>query len=138
MLLRVRVSLLEGRDIMPQFRLTQKYAKDARISALSDPLTVVSPLDDWFIDVMRVNRKKIAMVTHAQSTFTLLIPYTKVGGAIAIPSNIGILLKEFLCKHNLSKWVGHLNKLFSEPIRFCKTGDRKILGHMNDFKRCVE
>jgi hypothetical protein len=65
---------------MPQFRLTQKYAKDCRINTLLEPQPVVHPLDDWFIDVMRVHRKKIAMVTHAQSTFTLFIPYAEIGG----------------------------------------------------------
>lgn len=88
---------------MPQFRLTQKYAKDCRISALSDPQPVNHPLDDWFIDVIRVNRKKIAMATHAQSTFTLFIPYAEVGGAAAIPDCIGNLLKEFLYHHDLPK-----------------------------------
>jgi hypothetical protein len=123
---------------MPQFRLTQKYAKDCHISILSDPQPVIHPLDDWFIDVIRVKRKKIAMATHAQSTFTFFIPYAEVGGATAIPDCIGILLKEFLYDHDLSEWAEQVEALFAETTKFCKTVDRKILGHMNDFKRGVD
>ena len=123
---------------MPQFRLTQKYAKDCRIGVLPDPRPALHPLDDWFIDVIRVNRKKIAMATHAQSTFTLFIPYAGMGGAAAVPEAIGIQLKEFLSHHNLLEWVEQVSVLFSETVTFSKTADRRILGHMNDFKWCVK
>jgi len=122
---------------MPQFRLTHKYAKDCQISTLSQPQAINHPLDDWFIDIIRINRKKIAIATHAQSTFTLFIPYAEVGGAKEIPENIGILLKIFLQNHGLSEWSKQVEILFSEPITFCKTVDKKILGHMNDFKWCA-
>ncbi len=65
------------------------------------------------------------------------IPYAEVGGATAIPKYIGILLKEFLCVHNLSEWAKQVDVLFSGTVNFCKTIDRKIIGHMNDFKRCA-
>lgn len=122
---------------MPQFRLTQKYAKDCHVSVLSDPQPIEHPLDDWFIDVIRVNRKKIAVATHAKSAFSLFIPYAEAGSAVAIPEGIGILLKEFLCFHDLLEWAEQIDVLFSGTVRFCKTIDRKILGHMNDFKRCI-
>lgn len=123
---------------MVQFRLTQKYAKDCRVSVLSEPKAVTHPLDDWFIDVIRVHRKKIAMVTHAQSAFTCFIPYAEAGGAVAIPEGIGMLLKKFLSDYNLSKWEEQVDELFSKTATFCKTMDRKILGYMNNFKQCVE
>lgn len=82
---------------MPQFRLTQKYAKDYKIKELSEPAVIAHPLDDWFIDVIRANRKKIAMVTHAQSTLTFFIPYSEAGGAIFIPKHIVFRLRNFYC-----------------------------------------
>lgn len=123
---------------MPQFRLTQKYAKDCHMTILAEPEPVDHPLDDWFVDVMRVDRKKIAMVTHAQSTFTFLIPYAEVKKATAVPEYMSRLLVKFLQEQNLSQWVEQAALLFSGSKRFCKTADRKILAHMNDFKRCVD
>lgn len=123
---------------MPQFRLTEKYAKDCRINNLSAPQSALHLLDDWFIDVIRVNRKKVAMATHAQSAFTFLIPYAEIGGAVAIPEGIGILLKELLYENDLSAWAEQVDRLFYEPAIFCKTVNRSILGHMNDFSRLVK
>ncbi len=120
-----------------QFRITQKYASDCKIDNLSLPCDTLSPLDDWFIDMFRIHRKKIAMITHAKSTYTFFIPYAAVGGAKAIPECVSVLIEKFLYRENLSHHIDELRRLSNENPVFCKTVDRKILGHMNDFKRCA-
>ncbi|MBJ15937.1 MAG: hypothetical protein CMF38_04820 [Legionellaceae bacterium] len=120
-----------------QYRLTKKFAVDCRIESLSTPCNTMSPLDDWFIDVFRVNRKKVAMVTHAISTYTFFVPYAEVGGARMIPGHINKLLTDFLYRENFTQHLDELERLAKSNIVYCKTVDRKILGHMNDFKRCV-
>ena len=121
-----------------QFRLTKKFAKDIKISQLREPIDTISPLDDWFIDVIRVSRKKVAMVTHAKSTYTFFIPYELAGGAKAIPEAIIVSLRYLLHRHDVTGYSESIDALMtSEPI-FCKTVDRKILGHMNDYKRCSD
>ena len=77
------------------------------------------------------------MVTHAKSTYTFFIPYAEVGGAKAIPDCINVLLSEFLYREDLIQHLDQFNHLSRNGFNFCKTIDRKILGHMNDFKRCV-
>lgn len=123
---------------MAQFRLTQKYANDMSVKKLDEPPVTTHPLDDWLIDVIRIHRKKVAMVTHVQSFFTFLIPYGEVGGALAVPQAIGTLLQQFLCEHAMAKWIPAVEKLFSDEAHFYKTSHRKVLGHMNDFKRYIE
>lgn len=120
-----------------QYRLTKKFAVDCRIESLSIPCNTLSPLDDWFIDVFRVNRKKVAMVTHAISTYTFFVPYAEVGGAKMIPGHINKLVMDFLYREDLTHHLGELERLAKSDIVYCKTVDRNILGHMNDFKRCV-
>lgn len=109
-----------------------------KVSKLGSPILSTSILDDWFVDIIRVQRKKVAMVTHAKSLLTFLLPYEKVGGAKSIPDAIVILLKNFLKEHELDVSEEQINKIFSSPHVFCKTDNRKVLGHMNDFKRCIE
>jgi len=120
-----------------QCRVTKKYAIDCRIENLPLPCNTLSPLDDWFIDVFRINRKKIAMITHAKSTYTFFVPYSEVGGAKAVPGHINKLLTEFLCRENLIQHLDELKRITTGDFVYCKTVDRKILGHMNDFKRCA-
>lgn len=123
---------------MPLFRLTQKFATDCKANRLVEPIVTSHPLDDWFIDRMIVDRKKIAMITHAKSTFTFFIPYADAGGAKGIIDYLKIQLKTLFQRNSLTTLALEVENLFSEELMFAKTVDRKILGHMNDFKRCAE
>jgi hypothetical protein len=123
---------------MPQFRLTQKFATDCKIKRLIEPVVTAHSLDDWFIDRMIVDRKKIAMITHAKSTFTFFIPYNEASGAKNITAYFKNQLKELFQSNLLPALALEVNKLFADEHTFAKTADRKILGHMNNFKRCAE
>lgn len=123
---------------MPQFRLTQKFATDCKIKQLIEPVVTAHPLDDWFIDRMIVNRKKIAMITHAKSTFTFFTPYADAGGAKEMIPYFANQLKDFFQRNLLPTMALEVDKLFAEAVTFTKTVDKKILGHMNDFRRCSE
>ena len=129
---------MERSSVMAQFRLTKKFATDIRATKLAQPNPVSRILDDWFIDVIRVQRKKVAMATHAKSLLTFLLPYEEVGGAKSVPDGVGVLLDMFLRENDLDVGEGQVEKIFSEPPTFCKTDNRKVLGHMNDFKNCVQ
>lgn len=119
---------------MPQFRLTQKFSTDCKIKKLLMPAVTSHPLDDWFIDRIIVDRKKIAMIVHAKTIFCFLIPYAEVGGAKNIPEYFKARLKELFQRDALPELVLEVDKLFSESTSFTKTVDKKVLGHMNDFK----
>ena len=123
---------------MPQFRLTKKFATDLKITQLHEPENLLPILDDWVIDVIRIQRKKVAMITHVNSLLTFLIPYSHVGGAANIPECIAVLLNEFIYNHDLLEFDLQIQTLFKQPIVFCKTANRKTLGHMNDFKYIIE
>lgn len=123
---------------MPQFRLTQKFATDCKVKRLLEPVITTHPLDDWLIDRMIVDRKKIAMITHAKSTFTFFIPYADAGSAKGMIAYFKNQLKELFQQNSLTALALEVEKLFAEEPTFTKTVDRKILGHMNDFKRCAQ
>ena len=123
---------------MVQFRVTKKFAKDCKINNLKNPEQESLIFDDWVIDVFRVVRKKVAIVSHVQTLLTFLIPYSHVGGARGVIDRVPILLQQFLLDHNFSEYIDEMEQVFKTPPRFCKTQNRHVLGHMNDFKRCVD
>ena len=123
---------------MPQFRLTQKFATDCKIKKLAEPVTTAHPLDDWFVDRLIIDRKKVAMITHGKSTFTFFVPYADAGGAKGMITYFKNQLKELFQQNLLPELAVETEKLFAEEPSFTKTVDRKILGHMNDFRRCAE
>ena len=123
---------------MPQFRLTQKFATDRKIKQLLEPVATAHPLDDWFIDRLIIDRKKVAMITHAKSTFTFFIPYADAGGSKGIIDYFKGQLKELFQTNSLPALALEVDMLFTSELIYTKTVDRKILGHMNDFRRCSE
>ena len=123
---------------MAQFRLTRKFADDVKIKDLQAPELVTPILDDWFIDTMRVQRKKVAVATHGKSLLTFLFPYEQIGGAKSVPDCIPVLLAEFFHVNDMQINRKTLNSIFRSTNVFCKTNQRTITGHMNDFKKCID
>jgi hypothetical protein len=104
---RIAIVCVRGGNItMAQFRLTKKFAADIKVSKLESPALQTTRFDDWFIDVIRVQRKKVAMATHAKSLLTFLLPYKQVGGAKSVPNCITVSLKKFLNENDLDANLG--------------------------------
>lgn len=123
---------------MPQFRLTQKFAQDVGVENLQQPRVVTDFFDDWAIDYVIIQRKKVALITHVKSFLSFFIPYQTVSGSKNVPENIGIWLSRWLCQKNFKGVGDKVITFFKRPYTFCKTNERKLIGHMNDFKRCTK
>jgi hypothetical protein len=122
---------------MPQIRVTRKFATDLHLKVLPEPVRKASPLDDWVIDLLCISRRKVAMVTQAQTFFTFFIPYTDVAGAKNVVAGLQGKLERWLYDFGFERYIEELNRVFAEPVVYCKTQDRRMLGHINDFKRCT-
>lgn len=118
---------------MLQLRLTKKIAKDLKIITLDEPIEQDNPFNDWFINVFTVNRKKVAIFTHGSTMLSFFSLYSEIGGA----KNLFIALKLHLTKYLQQLGFYHLQaqveSIFDGAYKFCKTGDKQVLGHMNDF-----
>jgi hypothetical protein len=123
---------------MPQFRITQKFSKDLKIKILDEPSSNLTYLDDWFIDVIRIDRKKVAFITHANTLLSFLIPYSHVGGVSKVPLAIKGQLLKFVVNNKFPQYQEQIVTIFDKDIVYCKTKDRSVLGHMNDFKVFIE
>lgn len=65
---------------MPQLRLTTKMAKELKILKLKDPNNCTALYDDWYVDVVRILRKKIFIFMHIHTRIALAIPSYEIGG----------------------------------------------------------
>lgn len=122
---------------MPQFRLTKKFSIDCKVNNLSEPLAPLHPLDDWGIDRMVVDRRKVAIITHVKSAYTFFIPYADAGGAKGIVACFKMRLIKLFHDNGIDSMVKKTDRLFSGDYFFTKKVDRRLLGHMNDFRRCA-
>jgi hypothetical protein len=127
----------ENLYIMAQFRLTNKFARDLKISLDKSPTETFHPLDDWVGDVFQLGRKKVALLSQAKTFISFIFPYAEVGGAKNILEFLPIEIDEYLRDLNLESWVESTLLILNQPHVFTKTENRKVLGHMNDFKQCI-
>jgi hypothetical protein len=83
---------------MAQFRLTQQFARDLKVIIDESPDATPHPLDDWIADadVLRVERKKVAIVTHVQTLISFIFPYHAVGGAKNVLEFLPLDIEEYL------------------------------------------
>ncbi len=88
-------------------------------------------------DVFRADRKKIAILTHVQTLISFIFPYSEVGGGKNVLELLPIHHEEYLKDNDLDEFVDSMIAIFNQPHIFTKTENRKVLGHMNDFKRTV-
>ncbi|ODN41426.1 DUF6933 domain-containing protein [Piscirickettsia litoralis] len=125
---------------MPQYRVTQKFAKDLKLKALGSPAETQSIFDDWVIDMIRVGRRKVGMITHVHSFLTFFVPYSEIGGASEIHHATRLFLVNFLYEHGLDQYVRRAEQFFDTDttVRYCKTDNRKLVGHMTDLKYMAE
>ena len=122
---------------MSQFRITRKFAADCHIKSLYEPAITLFALDDWFVDCVTLNRRKYAMLTHGQTALTFMIAYSEAGGAKNIPTYFKKVLIDYFKQQNLLSLIPEVENIFRGAAMFTKTVDRKVLGHMNDFKHCA-
>lgn len=118
---------------MLQLRLTQKIAKDLKITKLESPIKQDNPFNDWFLNVFIVNRKKVAIFTHGLTKLSFFSLYGEIGGAKNLPVALQRHLTGYLTQINYAHLQTQVDNLFDGSYKFCKPIDKKVLGHMNDF-----
>jgi hypothetical protein len=123
---------------MVQFRFTNQFAKNLKISLSNSPEPTCYPLDDWIGDVFHVGRKKVAILTHAHTFISFIFPYAEVAGASNVLAILPVELEDYLRAHGFEEHIALMVEIFSHPHTFTKTSNRKALGHMNEFKKIVE
>jgi len=126
---------------MPQFRLTIKLAKDLKIELQEQPVEVVPIYDDWYVDLMRANRKKVVVFMHINTFMALAMPCTEIGGIKNMFECFPILLRDFLYDlefEDIAEQSYNYFDVSQESYTFTKTKNLTVLRFMTDFKYNLE
>lgn len=123
---------------MLQLRLTQKAAKDLKVTTLEVPVAQDNLFNDWFINVFVAKRKKVIIFTHCLTKLSFFSLYSEVGGYKNLPTALKIHLTKYLEKIGYSNLQMQIEALFDGAHKYCKTIDKKVLSHMNDFVHGVK
>lgn len=117
------------RIVAPILRCTSKVLTLLRVSA---PATVVAEPteDDWYVNLIWVDRRKCLLVTHAGTLFSVFMPNVTAAGLRPIGPPVVATIESALRAEGLP--VAAFGELGGQRVTVAKTADRRILGTMND------
>ena len=130
---------------MAQFRLTAKMASRLKITDLPQPKEQSLPFyDDWAVDLLKIRRKDVAVFMHIDTRVVLAIPLFEIGGAKylfdSLPAMIEWTINELEIR-GFEEYGCQIRDYFEPKLNklaFCKTDNRSVTTHLNQFKQILE
>lgn len=113
-------------------RLTQKLAKKIKVAPTTVESRTENPFTDWTANLFTVGRAQYIILTHSASLYSVVFPGRGINDS-------GKFIKRVLSAMGAQMEDAGYGDVFeknlaplAENIRFSKTGDRSVLGSMND------
>ncbi len=109
----------------------------APLGMCSKELVVVQPGDDdWYANLIWLDRRKCVLLVHAGTLFSVLVPDARKSGLVPVGSTVVALIHRDLQAESLP--LDRLGILDSSAIVLAKTDSRIVLGYMNEMARFSE
>ena len=102
-------------------------AKELKVDKLKYPANATVLYDDWYLDIVRILRKKIFVFMHIQTRVALAIPNYEIGSIQGLFECFPLLFREFLNQLDYGKIADEAFDFFSchkAEINFVKTDDK--------------
>jgi hypothetical protein len=116
-------------------RCTGKVLALLRVSAPAPAVGETSE-EDWYANLVWVDRRKCLLVTHAGTLFSVFVPNVTAAGLRPIGPLVVSAIETALRAEGLP--VDTLGELDAQEVTVAKTADRRILGTMNDLTVTAE
>lgn len=120
------------------FRVTQKLADKLKIAPTIALPRAADPLTDWTANLFVANRSQYIIVTNSATLYSVIFP----GRGITRPEHFIEGAYAAMIDQMLKDGCGDLFKERIVPagneVVFSKTGDRKLMGSINDLVHCAK
>ena len=116
-------------------RCTGKVLALLRVSTPATAVVETSE-EDWYANLVWVDRRKCLLVTHAGTLFSVFVPNVTAAGLRPIGPLVVSAIETALRAEGLP--VDTLGELDAQEVTVAKTADRRILGTMNDLTVTAE
>ena len=114
------------------FRVTKKLAKKIKIiPAVAQP-PHNDPFLDWTANLFMVSRWQCIILTNSASLYSVVIPGRGVPNEKAFVGQSLKALRKSMAFEGLASFYDIHIASYNDRITFCKAGDRRVLGSMNE------
>ena len=111
-------------------------AKVLALLRVSEPAIGEACEQDWYAHLIRIDRRKCLLVTHAGTLFSVFMPNVTAAGLRPIGPPVVSAIQAALQAEQLP--IDTLGELDPWQVAVAKTADRRILGTMNDLTITAE
>jgi hypothetical protein len=107
------------------------------LSSRGGPVVDADPgIDDWYANVLTIERRKCVLMAHADTLFAVLDADVRVAQLNDLGLYVATLVVDALASEGLAGTV--LGPTDPSSVRVAKTASRSVLGHMNEMAFEVE
>jgi hypothetical protein len=111
-------------------------AKVLALLRVSEPAIGEACEQDWYAHLIRIDRRKCLLVTHAGTLFSVFMPNVTAAGLRPIGPPVVSAIQAALQAEHLP--IDTLGELDPWQVAVAKTADRRILGTLNDLAFTTE
>lgn len=111
-------------------------AKVLALLRVSEPAIGQAAQQDWYAHLLRIDRRKCLLVTHAGTLFSVFMPNVTAAGLRPIGPPVVSAIQAALQAEHLP--IDTLGELDPCQVTVAKTADRRILGTINDLALTAE
>jgi tetratricopeptide (TPR) repeat protein len=113
-------------------RLTQKLAKKIKVAPTTAAPRTENPFADWTANLFTVGRAQYIILTHSASLYSVVFPGRGINDSDSFIEHVLSALGEQMADGGYGDvFEKHIAPLAGN-VRFSKTGDRSVLGSMNE------
>lgn len=115
------------------FRITRKLAKKIKVVPDASLPPHENPLLDWAANLFMVSRWQCIILTNSESLYSVIMPGKGIPNKKAFIKYAPQAMRIVMASDGLASVYDKYISPGIDTISFCKTGDRGVLGSMNDF-----
>lgn len=114
-------------------RCTKKLRDELKVAAKdllgSEPRAAT--LDEWFCDLLRIDRQKYVLCTHARTLFSIVLPQLRRADLVHLPTMLSGTVAGAMESEGFERAA--IDSVVSlHDVRYGLTNSRSVVGSMND------
>ncbi|MBD3307225.1 hypothetical protein GF348_12650 [candidate division KSB3 bacterium] len=114
------------------FRITQKLARKIKVVPVTALPPHDNPLLDWTANLFMVSRWQCILMTNSRSLYSVVLPGKGVPNELAFVEQSMKALVNCLMRDGIIGLYEAEIAPAIDSVSFCKAGDRRVLGSMNE------
>lgn len=113
-------------------RTTQKLAKKIKVVPVAALPPHDNPLLDWTANLFMISRSQCIILTNSANLYSVVFPGKGVPNGRTFVEQSMKALRDNMALDGITDIFDTMVAPAWDSVNFCKTGDRRVLGSMND------